>query len=99
MIDWRIGNELAMDWRIGDGLRVGPLIDIGSAIEWHTIGTGLGWIGNRLAHNWQLIDVIRLDRDGIGTELSRSRHWIDVGFEMDWQIDNGLAMDWRWIDN
>ena len=51
-------------------------------------------VGNGLAMDWRLIDVIRVNRNEIGTELAQDWHRIDFGLAMDcYKIGIRLALD------
>ena len=51
-------------------------------------------IGNGLAMDWRLIDVVRVDRNGIGAELAQDWHLNDFGLAMDChKIGIRLALD------
>ena len=51
-------------------------------------------IGNGLAMDWRLIDVIRVNRNEFGTELAKDWHVLDFGLAMDrHKIGIRLALD------
>ena len=73
------------------------LTEIGLEMNWHAIGTGfyIG-TGNRLAQDWEFIDVgLTSDWGWIDTKFASDWHWIDVRLVLDrhW-IGTGLALDW-----
>ena len=81
--DW---HRIDRDWRIGNGL----------VMDWRWIGRlATEWqICNGLAMDWRLIDVIRVNRNEIGTELAQDWHLIDFGLAMDChKIGIRLALD------
>ena len=88
------------------------LTEIGLEMNWHAIGTGfyIG-TGNRLAQDWEFIDVgLTSDWGWIDTKFASDWHWIDVRLVLDrhwigtglaaltsewYHICNGLATKWR----
>ena len=67
-------------------------------LDWCLIGacwvTAWCLIGVGLAMDWRLIDVIRVNRNEIGTELAQDWHLIDFGLAMDChKIGIRLALD------